>query len=145
MSGTRLYYSSTLKQLVFGYQRCPWLKVRFDDKQVWEAEKRYVLMAVTNGPTYGAGFRINPDADPCDGLFDVCTIAYAPLLRALRLLPVVQKGEHNGLPEVSFYRAKSVGIESRTPVNIELDGETDSARHLEAKILPGALCIRTRL
>src|SRR6266496_797553 len=90
MSGARLYYAATIKQF-----------------------KRFVLIAVTNGPTYGAGFRINPKANHADGLFDVCTIDYAPLLRALKLLPIVKKGEHLGLPEVTCYLAKSVSIESQ--------------------------------
>src|ERR1700737_5672562 len=31
MSGERLYYSTTVKQLLFGYQRCPWLKFSLDE------------------------------------------------------------------------------------------------------------------
>ncbi len=143
MSGARLYYATTLRQLLFGYHRCPWLRFSLDnDLQDDEAEKRYVLLAVTNGPTYGAGFRINPTADHCDGLFDICAISYTPLLRALKLLPVVQKGEHAGLPTVTFYRAKSVHIESRLPVNIQMDGETTHATRFDAEILPGALWVR---
>lgn len=144
MSGQRLYYAATLKQLLFGYGRCPWLKFELDGgTQVGEAaERRYVLMAVTNGPTYGAGFRINPSADHCDGLFDVCTIRYTPLLRALRLLPVVQKGEHQELPEVTFYRARSLSIESRNPVNVQMDGETTCASSYQIEMLPGALLVR---
>lgn len=144
MSGERLYYSSTLRQLLFGYGRCPWLKFCLNEgpAQVNGEQKRYVLMAVTNGPTYGAGFRINPTADYTDGFFDVCTITYTPLLRALRLLPIVQRGEHVGLPEVTFYRAKTVHIESRTVVNIQMDGETTSATSFDAHILPGALLVR---
>src|SRR5690242_2609509 len=30
MSGQRLYYASTLKQLLFGYGRCPWLRFELD-------------------------------------------------------------------------------------------------------------------
>ena len=100
------------------------------------------MIAVTNGPTYGAGFRINPTADHCDGLFDVCTIDYTPLLRALRLLPIVRKGEHAGLPEVTFYRAKSVSIESQNLVNVQVDGETSSSKSYDAENLPGALLVR---
>ena len=99
-------------------------------------------MAVTNGPTYGAGFRINPTADYSDGLFDICTITYTPLPRALRLLPKVQRGEHASLPEVTFYRARTVHIESRRTVNIQMDGETTSATSFDAKILPKALLVR---
>ena len=31
MSGSRLYYSATLKQLLFGYHHCPWLALRLDE------------------------------------------------------------------------------------------------------------------
>ena len=144
MSGGRLYYSSTLRQLLFGYHRCPWLKFSLDGGEVASeaTHKRYVLMAVTNGPTYGAGFRINPTADYADGLLDVCTISHTPLLRALKLLPLVQKGEHASLPEVTFFRARSVHIESQQEVNIQMDGETTSATSYDARILPGALWVR---
>ncbi len=143
MSGERLYYATTVKQLLFGYHRCPWLKLNLDGNTVGgDVERHYVLTAVTIGPTYGAGFRINPTADHTDGLFDICTIDYTPLPRALKLLPVVQKGEHTGLPEVTFYRAKTVRIESRQSVNIQMDGETTSGTRFDAEILPGALWVR---
>jgi diacylglycerol kinase (ATP) len=144
MSGQRLYYTTTLKQLLFGYGRCPWLRFELDGaaQAGKAAERRYILVAVTNGPTYGAGFRINPSADHCDGLFDVCTIDYMPLLRALKLLPIVKKGEHQGLPEITFYRARSLSIESRNPVNVQMDGETTCASSYAIEMLPGALLVR---
>ena len=144
MSGSRLYYGTTIKQLLFGYQRCPWLQFTLDGNQEENVIpiRRYVLMAVTNGPTYGAGFRINPTASYSDGLLDICTINYTPLPRALKLLPQVQKGEHGDLPEVTFYRTCSIHIESKQPVNIQMDGETTNATSYDAKILPGALWVR---
>ncbi len=143
MSGARLYYSASLRQLLFGYQRCPWLSYRLDDEEAkLRPEQRYVLMAVTNGPTYGAGFRVNPQADPRDGCFDICAIHYVPLLRALRMLPVMQKGRHTSAPEASFYRATKVHIESRAPVNVQFDGETMRVTSIDAQVLPGALLVR---
>jgi diacylglycerol kinase (ATP) len=145
MSGARLYYATTIKQLLLGYRNCPWLSFQLDgsdestEKIQW---KRFVLIAVTNGPTYGAGFRINPKADHADGFFDVCTIDYMPLLRALKLLPIVKKGEHMGLPEITFYRAKSVSIESRNSVNVQLDGETTNSRSYSVENLHAALLVR---
>ncbi len=141
MSGARLYYTAAVQQLLFGYSKCPWLTCHLDGEQQ-AVEKRYVLFAVTNGPTYGAGFRINPRADYLDGLFDVCAIAYAPLLRALTLLPVVKKGEHERLAEVTFYRAKTLQIESKKMVTMLLDGETKQATSFDVQILPGALLVR---
>jgi diacylglycerol kinase (ATP) len=145
MSGVRLYYATTIKQLLLGYRNCPWLSFQLDssdestEKIQW---KRFVLIAVTNGPTYGAGFRINPKADHADGFFDVCTIDYMPLLRALKLLPIVKKGEHIGLPEVTFYRAKSVSIESRNSVNVQMDGETTNSKSYSVENLHAALWVR---
>ncbi len=144
MSGARLYYASTLKQLLFGYHRCPWLKLRLDGGEYVRGNdhRRYVLVAVTNGPTYGAGFRINPTADHTDGLFDVCTIDYTPLPRALQNLPIVRKGEHGGLPEATFFRARSVHIECQRPTHMQADGEITSTASYTAEVLPGALLVR---
>ncbi len=145
MGGAQLYYTTTVKQLLFGYDRCPWLSFKLDggDEQTGKTQvKRYVLIAVTNGRTYGAGFCINPSADHSDGLFDICTIDYTPLLRALRLLPIVRKGEHAGQPEITFYRAKSIAIESQNLVNVQVDGETSNSKSYHAEILPGALLVR---
>src|SRR6266581_5027810 len=141
MSGARLYYTTTVKQLLFGYHRCPWLSFDLEggEHPVKSAEGRYVLMAITNGPTYGAGFRINPRADHTDGLFDICTITYTPLMRALKLLPIVKRGEHEDLPEVRFYRAKSVSIESQSSVNVQMDGETSYSKNYHVENLPAAL------
>jgi diacylglycerol kinase (ATP) len=145
MSGARLYYTSTLKELLFGYHKCPWLAIQLqggDGSSTNIQNKRFVLIAVTNGPTYGAGFRINPGANYADGLFDVCTIDYTPLLRALKLLPVVKRGEHLGLPEVSCYLAKSVFIECQHRVNVQMDGETSNSKSYSVENLPAALLIR---
>ena len=144
MSGSRLYYSATLQQLLFGYHHCPWLTLRLDTGQPTgeQQAQRYVVLAVTIGPTYGAGFRINPTADYCDGLLDICMIRYMPLLRALKLLPIVQKGEHTNLPEATFYRTKSVSIQAQQPLNVQMDGEIGKATSFDVRILPGALLVR---
>ncbi|HEY1350064.1 MAG TPA: diacylglycerol kinase family protein [Ktedonobacteraceae bacterium] len=141
MSGQRLYYSATLKQLFFGYHRCPQLTFQLDQRE-WVELSRYVLLAVSNGPTYGGGFRINPPADPTDGWLRVCTIDYMPLAQALRLLPVVQRGEHAGLPGVHFFQVQKIQITSRLPVNLQVDGETMCVQDCQAEVLPGALCVR---
>jgi diacylglycerol kinase (ATP) len=145
MSGARLYYAATVKQLLLGYRNCPWLSFQLldGDGSITQIQsKRFVLIAVTNGPTYGAGFRINPMANHADGLFDVCTIDYAPLLRALKLLPVVKKGEHLDLPEVTCYLAKSISIESHHCVNVQMDGETSNSKSYSVENLPAALLLR---
>jgi diacylglycerol kinase (ATP) len=145
MAGSRLYTSAALKQLLFGYHRCPWLKLCVDDGQQLDQQhfEHYTLMVVSIGPTYGGGFRINPSADHKDGLFDICMVNYIPRLRALRLLPVAKRGQHVGLPEITFYRAKSLQVVSQHVVNTMVDGEIMSAMTCDARILPGALWVRS--
>ena len=144
MSGERLYYTASLRQLLFGYQHCPWLACTVDGVNILaeQTERHCVLLAVSNGPTYGAGFRINPSADYTDGLFDICQIDYVPLVRALQLLPRVQRGEHTHLPMVHFHRGSSVMIESREALHIQMDGEISRATRFEGHMLPGALLVR---
>lgn len=142
MQGEVLYYSASLRQLLFGYRRCPWLTYALDDAEKAKISTHYVLIAVTNGPTYGAGFRINPTADHRDGRFDICAITHTPLLRALSLLPVVRRGKHEGQKEVTFSRAQKVYIETRQVANAQMDGETMQGTIFDVHIKPGALRVR---
>jgi diacylglycerol kinase (ATP) len=144
MSGARLYYTATLQEILFGYQRCPWLRLALDDRVDMAGERRYILIATTIGPSYGAGFYINPQADPCDGLFDICAIDFLPLLRLLKLFPGVKQGKHIEEPEVTIYRARSLHLESREPVIAQIDGETTRASSFDVTILPSALDLRVQ-
>ena len=143
MRGPVLYYASSLKQLFFAYRQCPWLAIQLDGQPLEGKEMtRHVIVAITNGPTYGGGFRVNPTADFTDGLLDVCSIRYMPRFRALNLLPVMKKGLHTNEPEASFYRAKTIHIECPKGVNAQMDGETLRATTYDVQVLPSALWVR---
>jgi diacylglycerol kinase (ATP) len=140
MTGQTLYWASSLRELIFHYDRCPALAVVLDGQR--DESRLYALVAVSIGPTYGGGFQINPGADPRDGYFDVCTIWKPSQLRALRLLPMVEKGTHVNQPEVKRTRVRSILLESAAPVYAHLDGEVITATSLDAAILPRALLVR---
>jgi diacylglycerol kinase (ATP) len=140
LQGPTLYWAASLREIIFHYDRCPWLKVYPDEEETDGC--LYALSAVSVGPTYGGGFRINPQADIHDGLFDLCTIVKPPKLRALRLLGMVSKGQHVTQPEVSMRRVRSIVLESQEPVFAHLDGEVVKAARFEATSLPGALLVR---
>jgi diacylglycerol kinase (ATP) len=140
MRGQTLYWASSLRELLFHYDRCPLLEVTLDHQL--DESRRYALVAVNIGPTAGGGFQINPGADPHDGLFDVCTIWKPPLLRALRLLPMVEKGTHISQPEVKRTRVSAISLRSATPVYAHLDGEVITDSSFEVSILPGRLLVR---
>ncbi|HEY7355743.1 MAG TPA: diacylglycerol kinase family lipid kinase, partial [Ktedonobacterales bacterium] len=140
LQGKTLYWAASLREIIFHYDRCPWLKVYPDGEET--DGRLYALAAVTVGPTYGGGFRINPQADIHDGLFDLCTIVKPSKLRALRILGMVSKGQHVTQPEVHMRHVRSIVLESQESVFAHLDGEVIKAARFEARLLPGALRVR---
>lgn len=70
------------------------------------------LVTVGNGPAYGGGMAICPDARVDDGLLDVTIVSAFSRSRLVRLSPTLYKGTHVDLPEVRTYRARTVTIEA---------------------------------
>lgn len=140
LSGQSLYMASALTELLLHYDRCPTLTLQYDD--VAPMRRVFALVAMSIGPTYGGGFKINPGADPQDGLFDMCMLSKPPLLRALRLLPAVEQGKHLGEPETTIVRCRRITLEADHPINAQLDGELTKASRFEVSLLPGALALR---
>lgn len=140
LRGKALYQVASVYEVLFQYNHCPQLNVSLDGAA--QDERAYAVAAVTVGPTYGGGFRINPDADANDGLLDVCLIVKPAQIRALRLLPMVKKGQHSGEREVHHLRVHSLILEAAHPIYAHCDGEVFTAQRFEARILPGALLIR---
>ncbi len=140
LRGQALYWASSLRELLFHYNHCPQLRLNIDGQE--DQVRAYALAAVNIGPTAGGGFRINPGADPRDGLFDLCIVWKPPLLRALQLLPMVEKGTHIHEPEVKRMRARTVAMRADHPVYAHLDGEVITAPSFEVSILPQALLVR---
>jgi diacylglycerol kinase family enzyme len=81
------------------------------------------LVSVTNGPAFGAGMRIAPDARLDDGVFDTVRITGRSRLGLLTLFPRVYWGGHRSHRGVRSSRAKTVVIDARGPIDFEADGE----------------------
>ncbi|MDP2181477.1 MAG: diacylglycerol kinase family lipid kinase [Actinomycetota bacterium] len=104
-----------------------------------------LILAATNGPTYGGGFFITPEAIPTDGLFDVCMIDPLSLPEALVRLPFVVTGKHTRMRPVHMSRHSSVTIECDSPIPAQIDGEVLLQKRYEISMLPGAIeCIVPR-
>ncbi|MGB4593137.1 MAG: diacylglycerol kinase family protein [Coriobacteriia bacterium] len=104
-----------------------------------------LIIACTQGPTYGGGFFITPDAVPDDGLFDICMIDPLSLPQALVRLPFVIYGKHTGMKVVHMSRHSSIVVECDTPLPAQIDGEVLLERRYEISLLPGAIeCVVPR-
>lgn len=96
-----------------------------------------VIVAVANGRYFGGGMMVAPNADPTDGLLDVCMIQNVSRLRALTLLPKFITGKHIEMSITEYIRAKHVVIEQDRD-KIQADGDIVQARRIEI-LLDGAL------
>lgn len=138
-SGLWLYLTALLHVLF--HELDPFrLRISFDGLPA--EEYNTLIIAATNGPTYGGGFFITPDARPDDGLFDICMIDPLGLPEALVRLPFVIMGKHTRMKVVHMSRHSSVIIECDGPLPAQIDGEVLLESRYEISMLPAAIeCI----
>ena len=98
-----------------------------------------MLAAFANTPTYGGGIRIAPDARLDDGRLEVCVVESMARVRLLRLFPSVFSGRHLTLPEVRYFQAERLRIETEEPSEVYADGEYVCSTPVEVRVEAGAL------
>ncbi|MGH8892770.1 MAG: diacylglycerol kinase [Actinomycetes bacterium] len=108
------------------------------DGEPWETEA--MLVAVGNGPSYGGGMLVCPDARLDDGLLDVTVLGPISKPEFLRVFPTVYKGTHVNHPAVTVRRARSVAL-SATGVTAYADGERVSVLPVSCETVPAGLVV----
>lgn len=141
LKGDALYLLSGARALTRVYRDFP-LMASIDAAP--SERMRAVTFAIQIGPTYGSGFKICPNADPTDGMLDICYVS-GPLARAhaLPLLLSAKVGQHVHDAHAHLLRARSVTLtlEGDEPYPAQADGERIEAVRVAAGILPGALTV----
>jgi diacylglycerol kinase (ATP) len=99
-----------------------------------------MLCAVANGPAFGGGMLIAPDAKIDDGYLDLFVVHAMSRLELLKVFPKVYTGGHVSHPAVEFVRAKSVKLSSGN-MPLYSDGEARGHSPLTATVVPGALSV----
>ncbi|MDO9556197.1 MAG: diacylglycerol kinase family lipid kinase [Coriobacteriia bacterium] len=135
-SGLALYVRALMYVLFHQFYSHP-IRLKLDDGPV--AERDVLIVALTNGPTYGGGFHITPKAVDDDGLLDMCIIDKLSLPSALWRLPFVIAGKHEWMSMVHMQRHAHVELWSDTPVAGQVDGEVLLDDHYEISIIPGGI------
>ena len=141
LAGDPLYLLSGLRVIALDYRDFP-ASVAFDGAPT---ERMHPLtFAVQIGPTYGSGFKICPDADPADGMFDICYVS-GPMLRlfAPSLLMAAKTGRHVHNRRAHLKRVRSVSLSFEGPgvYPAQADGERIEASRVTASIVPRALTV----
>jgi diacylglycerol kinase (ATP) len=136
LGGTGRYMWS-VGRLLWGF-RCHEARLRFDGERVVEAKT--ILVAAALGTTYGARFRLAPEARLDDGLFDVVWSEEVNRAEVLRLIPAALGGTLLTHPKVHLARTREVGVDLAKEIPAHVDGETlEPTRVFRARVLHGAL------
>jgi diacylglycerol kinase (ATP) len=99
-----------------------------------------MLCAVANGPAFGGGMLIAPEADVDDGYLDLFIVHAMSRFELLKVFPKVYTGGHVTHPAVEFVRAKSVKLSSGN-MPVYSDGEARGHSPLTATVVPKALSV----
>jgi len=105
-------------------------------------ETEAMLVAVGNGPSYGGGMRVTPDARLDDGLLDVTVLGPISKPEFIRVFPTVYKGTHVSHRAVTVRRARRVTLSSEG-VTAYADGERVAVLPVTCDAVPGALHVYT--
>jgi diacylglycerol kinase (ATP) len=101
-------------------------------------EANAMLVAVGNGPSYGGGMLVCPDAEMDDGLLDVMIVDKISIPEFLKVFPKVYSGAHKDHPAVTIRRAKQVRLSTPGIVSYA-DGERFTPLPMSCEVVPGAL------
>jgi len=99
------------------------------------------LVAVANGPSYGGGMRVAPQASLADGLLEVVVIGAIGKLEFLRTFPSVFSGRHVEHPAVTVHRAARVDLAADRPLAVYADGEPAGALPATFEVRPAAVAV----
>lgn len=137
LRGMALYLPVVLKT-VFLSLKIPQVTIKYDDE---ELALPALMICVANGPREGGGFFVAPQAQPDDGLFDLCITREVSRPAMLGLIPHFIQGTHVDKEPVTMARAKRVSISSRDDLVAHVDGEVlcTDGHQITCEILPRRL------
>ena len=135
--GSALFLTSSLKMFARARKGYP-CTVRIDGGEEQRLES--LIFAVQNGPTYGGGFRICPDAVISDGKLDVCYNVRHPWVpHLLFLLGLARFGRHVVSRVVRLQQVERLSIAFDQEPPCQVDGEELCGTSFEVRVVPHAL------
>lgn len=111
-------------------------RIWIDDDHIY---RRSILIVISNSQLYGGVVRIATDARLDDGLLDVNVFSGTGPASVVRTVAGVLTGLHGRDPRHSFYRARTIRIESDKPMPLHVDGEPFGTTPLVCEVVPRAL------
>jgi YegS/Rv2252/BmrU family lipid kinase len=112
------------------------IRYQLDDEEKIR-KGRYLF--VCNGKFYGGGMELAPDADPSDGLLDVCVLKKKGLINFIRYLYGIWRGKVKHAPGVKSFRCRKVSILKKGKHPVHVDAEYLGKTPVKIEVRPLAL------
>ncbi len=104
---------------------------------------------IFNLPRYAANLKFCPQANPVDGMLDVCTFRSPGIVNGFNYLRRLWSGNHQSMADFSHSLATSISMErlasplepatATPPIPYQLDGDPGGFLPLEIRVLPSRL------
>ncbi len=141
LGGTLSYAAATLRTaLSFD---APEILLEIDDQP--GRRIKVIIVCVANGPSFGGGMQIAPDAKLDDGLFDVVIAGDIKAMKLLLSSHKLYSGTHLTMEKIALIPGRKVRafpVNDQEKVLLEVDGETPGRLPASMEILPKILRVR---
>ena len=107
----------------------PAARARFSGEN-FEYEGEFLMFAVGLTRSTGGGTMVTPMASATDGLLDLCVIGGMSRRDFARMVLRVKRGEHIGEDGVLYAQVRTVAIDARDSISVNVDGEMSNANRL---------------
>ena len=99
-----------------------------------DSKKYLTMLTICNGRFYGGGFKIAPNAEINDKLFDVYEVNKLSKFNTLKLLSKLLKGTHELDNSVITYKTNIIKVESDIDLVCNVDGEIITGNSFDFKV-----------
>ena len=135
LGGFLSFFIAVLKTILL-YYKAPLTTVEYDGHALTQPS---LMISIMNGRRLGGGFLMAPDAEPDDGLFNLCIAHEVSRARMFSLIPHFLRGTQATQEPITTGQAAHVSV---TAVEGALPAQTDGeilcvdGQHLEIELLP---------
>jgi len=104
-----------------------------------ELRRQALLVAIANGPYYGTGFTVAPDAIMDDGLLTVSIFRDFSKWELIRHFWSISKGQYSHSPKIETYQVAEVRLTSKAQLPVHIDGHPIGMLPVTLKAIKHAL------
>ncbi len=116
-------------------------ELRLRDGLIPVGKTSALCLAICNGPFYGGGLPVAPDADMTDGYLDFCLLGDIPYSELPLVGAALLRGRHAAWRGVHVWQGTSLHVETDPPVPWHIDGEAGGLTPVTIEIRPASLSL----